>query len=79
MDGSSHRGKHARRTREHRVDRREPAELARHVVCRRRHWTEGRTADDELDVAKSNQIREIRMSAGELLDLHRLHEVETGI
>jgi len=47
------------------------AALARHVVRARRDRSERRTPQHELDGAEAQQIRQIRMTAGELLDPHR--------
>ena len=56
--------------------RREPAVFARHVVRLGGHRTERRTADDELRAAETNEIRQVRVTAGKLRDLHLGGEVE---
>ena len=51
-----------------RVHRRQPAELARHVVRGRRHRPERRTPDDDVGVAEADQVGEVRVAAGKLRD-----------
>jgi hypothetical protein len=64
--------------REDRVQRCEPAALTRHVVRARGNGPERRTAQHEIEVAEADQIREIRVSAGKLLDGYRRARVEAG-
>jgi hypothetical protein len=66
------------RQRKHPMHGREPAELARHVVRRRRHRAERRTADDDLGVAEANEVGEVRVAAGELRDLGLARHIESG-
>ena len=65
-----------RRQREDAVHRREPAELARHVVRGRRHRAERRAADDDVDVAEAHEIGQVRVAAGKLRDLRLARHVE---
>ena len=65
-----------RRERKDAVHRRQPAELARHVVRRRRHRSERRPPHDDLDVAEPHQVGEVRVAAGELRDLGLAADVE---
>ena len=48
------------------MHRRQPAELARHVVRRRRHRAERRPAHDELGVAEAHEVGQVRVAAGKL-------------
>src|SRR5262249_7116931 len=65
------------RERKDRTERRQPAILARHVVCLRRHWSKRRTPQDELRAAKANQIREVGGGAWKLRHLHLPREIES--
>ena len=58
--------------------RRQPAELARHVVRRRRHRSERRPPHDDLDVAEPHQVGQVRVAAGELRDDRLAPDVEAG-
>ena len=77
--GSSHESRDARREREDRMHRREPAELARHVVRGRRHRPERRTPNDDLDIAEAKQVGEVRVAAGKLRHLHGSRRSSPGI
>src|SRR4051812_5315132 len=50
------------------MHRAEHAELARHVVRARRNRTKRRAPQNEFVFAEAEKVREIRMSAGKLLD-----------
>ncbi len=45
--------------------------LARHVVCRRGDGAERRPAQDELALAVAEEVSEVRVAAGKLLDDER--------
>ena len=64
--------------REYGIERVEPAMLARHVVRRGWNRAEGRPPQHQFAGAEANQIGQVRVSAGELLDFHRAREIETG-
>ena len=68
----------SRRERIHRMDRRQPPELARHVVRRRRHRTKRRTPQHELGLAEADQVGQVGVPARKLFDRERLCEVEPG-
>ena len=45
--------------------------FARHVVCPGRHRPKRRTAHHELLIAEAQQVSQIRVATGKLLDGHR--------
>jgi hypothetical protein len=59
------------------MERRYPPVLPRHVVGCRGDGSERRAANDQLGAAEARQIREVRVAAGKLRDLHLAREVET--
>ena len=65
-------GIHARRQRKDRMDGREPAILASHVVRGRGDRAERRPPDDELGAAEAHLIGQVRVPSRELRDLHGL-------
>src|SRR6185503_2953487 len=70
--------KDSRREWKDRMHRREPSVLASHIVRSRWNRAERRPPDDQLSRAKTNVISEIRVTAGELRDLHPLTKIEPG-
>ena len=61
---------HAWRQRKYRVDRGQPARLARHVVRGRGYRPQRRPAHDELGRAKADVIGQVRVATRELRNLH---------
>ena len=59
------------------MQRIEPAMLARHVVRGRWDRSKRRTPQHELTITESYEVGQVRVPAGELLDLHRAREVES--
>ncbi len=55
---------------------REDAAFARHVVRLRWHRPKGRTAHHELLMTEAQQVSQIRVAAGKLLDGHRRRSIE---
>src|SRR2546430_5123682 len=52
------------------VNRLEQAELTRHIVSRRRYWSNRRSAQDKLLGAKANQVGKVGMTARKLFNFN---------
>ena len=75
-DGIVAEGVDARRQRKDRMDGRQPAILASHVVRGRGDRPERRSPEDEFRGAEAQVIRQVRVSTRELRHLHALAKVE---
>ena len=64
--------------RKDRMHGRQPAELARHVVGCWRDRAERWAPDHDLGVAKADEVRQVRVSAGKLRELRLARGVESG-